>query len=183
MHNTEQPDKIITAAIKLISSKGYSNVSLRDISNEAEVALSQLHYYYKNKEGLFVEVINIIVENGLKEIETHLDSNLSPKENLDNLVKYFESTVELTPEYIKLFIDLSSMALWHDRFKNILNSFYNNVALLIDNYVINGRSSKYSSLLISKTIFSSIFGAAVQYFMDPKSDKLKLHPIEMFLDF
>jgi len=52
-----QSEKILSAAYGCISTRGYANVSLRDIADEAGVALSQLHYYYKSKEGLFKEVV------------------------------------------------------------------------------------------------------------------------------
>lgn len=63
MNSTEkftQSQKILDTAFKCISERGYANVSLRDIANEAGVVLSQLHYYYKNKEGLFTEVIKVM---------------------------------------------------------------------------------------------------------------------------
>jgi AcrR family transcriptional regulator len=53
--NASQAERIFNAAFKCISTKGYANVSLRDIANEAGVVLSQLNYY-KNKEGLFKKV-------------------------------------------------------------------------------------------------------------------------------
>lgn len=56
-----QSEKILLAAFKCISSKGYANVSLRDIADEAGVVLSQLNYYYKNKEGLFTEVVKMMI--------------------------------------------------------------------------------------------------------------------------
>ena len=49
--------KILISAFECISTNGYANVSLRDIASEAGVALSQINYYFNNKEGLFVEVV------------------------------------------------------------------------------------------------------------------------------
>ena len=36
------------------SQRGYANVSMRDIARQAGVAISQIAYHYKNKEGLFI---------------------------------------------------------------------------------------------------------------------------------
>ncbi|MBS3973119.1 MAG: helix-turn-helix transcriptional regulator, partial [Erysipelotrichia bacterium] len=60
-----QPEKILIAAFEVISSKGYANVSTRDIADKAGVVLSQLNYYFKNKEGLFKEVVRMMVDKYL----------------------------------------------------------------------------------------------------------------------
>jgi AcrR family transcriptional regulator len=52
---------------------------MRDIADAAGVALSQLNYHYKNKEGLFIEVINLTIENYLKELECYLNVGISPQ--------------------------------------------------------------------------------------------------------
>jgi AcrR family transcriptional regulator len=53
---TSQAQKILQTAFHCLSRKGYANVSMRDIADEAGVALSQLHYYYKSKEGFIIEL-------------------------------------------------------------------------------------------------------------------------------
>lgn len=76
--------KILATAFECLASKGYANVSMRDIAGEAGVALSQLNYYYKNKQGLFTQVIDRMIRQSLHEIEGILNSAGSPKEKLDS---------------------------------------------------------------------------------------------------
>ena len=45
-------DKILDAAFRLLSKKGYANVSMRDIAAEAQVALGLLTYHFRTKENL-----------------------------------------------------------------------------------------------------------------------------------
>ena len=64
MH-TEEKDtskRILEAALNLISQNGYAQVSMRDIAQEAGVAISQISYHYKNKEGLFIALIRQLKE-------------------------------------------------------------------------------------------------------------------------
>ena len=49
--NTTQEEQILAAAYTCIS-RGYGNISLRQIAQEAGVAVSQISYHFKNKEGL-----------------------------------------------------------------------------------------------------------------------------------
>lgn len=67
-------DKILMTAFECLSAKGYANVSMRNIADEAGVALSQLAYHYKNKETLFTAVINMMMDQYLNEIETTLQT-------------------------------------------------------------------------------------------------------------
>jgi AcrR family transcriptional regulator len=178
MKKENQSEKIIKAAIKLISIKGYSNVSLRDISNEAGVALSQLHYYFKSKEGILLEVIEYIKKIFILDLNNLLVSELSPKDNLNNLIHYFEEKVDKTPEYMKLLLDLSSMALWSDSFKQLVDSLYQDVTDLINEYISKGTDN---SKAVANMIFGSIIGSAMQFFMNPRSKKIKFEQVNLLI--
>ena len=51
-------EEIITAASKLFSKKGYENVSMEEIANEVELSKSTLYFYFKDKDSLFLAVLN-----------------------------------------------------------------------------------------------------------------------------
>jgi TetR/AcrR family transcriptional regulator len=51
-------EEIITAASKLFSKKGYENVSMEEIANEVELSKSTLYFYFKDKDSLFLAVVN-----------------------------------------------------------------------------------------------------------------------------
>lgn len=51
-------DEIITAASRLFSKKGYENVSMDEIANEVELSKSTLYFYFKDKDSLFLAVVN-----------------------------------------------------------------------------------------------------------------------------
>ena len=106
IERTNQSEKILLAAFKCISSKGYADVSLRDIASEAEVALSQLSYYYKNKEGLFVEVVKLLVQRYLLGIENCLQKSATVNGKISALVKYFQEMLVERPEILAWFIHL-----------------------------------------------------------------------------
>ncbi len=175
-------EKIIDAAIKLIKRKGYSEVSLRDIANEANVALSQLNYYYKNKEGMFSAVIERITKSNITRIKDVISKGANSKECLQNLLNFLEDTIERTPESLRIIVDLTSMALWSDKFRGLLNSFYDDVASLIEVHVTSKSAVKYSSDDLSKTIFASIYGIAMQSVLNPLQEKVSLDHLNVIVD-
>ena len=94
-----QSERILLAASQCISTKGYANVSMRDIANEAGVVLSQLNYYFKNKEGLFKEVVRMMIDRYLRDIEASLRAEDSPKERAKSLIKYFRKMCSIIPPF------------------------------------------------------------------------------------
>ncbi|PYG86897.1 TetR family transcriptional regulator [Ruminiclostridium sufflavum DSM 19573] len=167
MENMKQSKKILTAAFKCISSKGYANVSLRNIADEAGVVLSQLNYYYKNKEGLFIEVVKMLKKQYISEIENVLMKGESEKERIAFLIEYFQKVMRKDSELFRILFDLTSMSLWSAPLKELLNSLVNNITALIEKYVFNSfqsreKSKSYSTATLSRIIFGALFGTSAQ---------------------
>jgi len=167
LENLNQSQKILNAAFKCISERGYASVSLRDIADEAGVVLSQLNYYYKNKEGLFTEIIKTLTQQYLNEIEDNLKKGDTEKEKMMHLIEYFQEMLKEKPELFKLLFDLTSMALWSESFKELLNDLFNNVVNLIETYIINDFSDerilKYKSpVTLSRMMLGTLFGMSIQ---------------------
>jgi AcrR family transcriptional regulator len=65
---------IIEAAEKLFFSKGYDNVSMKDIAGEVELSKATLYLYFENKEELFfaivlrgVQILHKMVKEGIEQ--------------------------------------------------------------------------------------------------------------------
>jgi AcrR family transcriptional regulator len=181
-----QSQKILTAAFNCISTKGYANVSLRDIADEAGVVLSQLNYYYKNKEGLFTEVIKTAIQMYLQEIENNLQKGTTIKEKMSFLTKYFRKMLIETPELFRLLYDFIGMSMWSDSFSKLLRQLFQDLSDLIEknilmNISINGKFMGYSPKIIARMIIGALFGITIQSILDPEketlSDALNLIPV------
>lgn len=172
-----QSQRILDAAFELISEKGYANVSLREIASEANVVLSQLNYYYKNKEGLLIEIIRMTEKKYLREIENVLSSETDSDLRMKDLIKYFQTMLVNDPKVGKLLFDLTNMAMWSNTFKNLLNELFDNIAKLIEKYIltdeIKDKTIKgYSTRTIARIIFGSLYGASIQVLLNPDDKDL-----------
>lgn len=68
--------QILDAAYELFSEHGFDHVSTRLIAEKAGVALGGIHYHFKNKEGLYVEVVRLATDGrGAVTIDTLLTEN------------------------------------------------------------------------------------------------------------
>lgn len=172
-----QSQLIINAAYKHISQRGYANVSLREIADEAGVVLSQLSYYYKNKEGLLIEVVRMTARQYMVEIEEILKVGTGSQEKMSDLVKYFQNMLITNPNLFRLLFDLTNMSMWSNTFRNILNELFDNLADLIVKYVLvdNTALAKigYSSTkTLAQVIFGSLFGTSIQILLNPDDKDL-----------
>lgn len=172
-----QYELILQTAYECISTKGYANVSMRDVAEKAGVALSQITYHFKNKDGLLTEVVNTMAQEYLTEIEDYLRTGNDPKQKLANLIKYFQVVLEEKPELFKLFYDFTSMAVWSPDFSKQINDLFSKFVKLIETHILNDISLKsnlknYTPKSIARILLGAMFGTALQVIMDPSEKEL-----------
>lgn len=160
--NTSQ--KILDTAFECLSTRGYANVSMRDIAGEAGVALSQLTYYYRNKQGLFTQVIDRMIHQYLHEIEDTLRSAGSPKEKMAALAEYFKELVKEQPKLLMLFVDFTAQALWVPAFRRQVDELFGSITGMIEKNILSGAEDGGSrpSGSLAKLILGALYGTSVQ---------------------
>lgn len=183
-----QSKKNLDTAFDCISAKGYANTSMRDIADEAGVALSQLHYYYSNKEKLFFEVIDFALKEYITEIKKHISEGNTSKEKMKYLLKYYRETLVEKPKLFRLLYDFTSMALWNPVFAERLNMLFRDMAEIIEKEILLDSNieigiDKYTTEMIARIVFGAMFGTSIQVLLDPaKKDLLNaLETIESIL--
>ncbi|WP_313502996.1 TetR/AcrR family transcriptional regulator [Kaistella carnis] len=93
--NTEElstEDKILNAASKVFTEKGFSGTRTRDIAEEAGINLALLNYYFRTKEKLFEQVMKVkivLLFGQIIPIVTNEKTSLDDKIDLAS-VKYFD---------------------------------------------------------------------------------------------
>lgn len=184
-----QSEKILLAAFHCISSKGYANVSLRDIAHEAGVVLSQLNYYFKNKEGLFTEVIKLMAQKYLREVEQCLQKGDAPKDKISSLIKYFREMLKSNPALFRMLYDLTGLALWSSALKDLLCSLFKGLSDLIEKHILHdipmrGNLEGYSPKSIARMILGAMLGTAIQVILDSGEENLPeaLNAVEIIFE-
>ncbi len=85
-------DKILLAASKVFTEKGFSGTRTRDIAEEAGINLALLNYYFRTKEKLFEQVMKVkivLLFGKIIPIVTNEKTSLDEKIDLAS-VKYFD---------------------------------------------------------------------------------------------
>ncbi len=184
--------KILVTAFECLSTRGYANVSMRDIANEADVALSQLTYYYNSKEKLFIEVISVMINQYLSEIEGRLKAASNTRDKIASLIKFFKELTIDRPNLLRLFIDFTAQALWLPSFREQVDSLFNSITemieknILLDNMKVDTWAHEYSSKAIARLILGAFYGTSIQIMLgfddDKKSAFESLNLMESFIN-
>lgn len=124
--------KIINSAIILFANKGFNSTTTREICKHAGVNLSLIPYYFGNKEGLYINIIDSIVSYGL----AYMQDEISQANNVNALSTTEKITLFRT--VLEKYVDF----LYSD---NVPSSF---VALMIKEQMVS--HSKFSEIYTQK---------------------------------
>ncbi|QOJ28429.1 MAG: TetR/AcrR family transcriptional regulator [Ignavibacteriales bacterium] len=95
MENLDTRQKILQAAVDLISEKGYHDVSVREICARAGVTKPVLYYYFKDKEDVLAELI----QEGNRRFHHLIDKHILPDSPfIKQLEGLFEVYIRYTEE-------------------------------------------------------------------------------------
>ncbi len=104
--------RILNAAEKIFSEKGYENAKIQDIANEAGIADGTVYDYFKNKEDLLFSTLQegfqpSILKSGFQDhlysVGVHPDS-ITPIEKLKRFIRQHFLICLTQPSFAKVFI-------------------------------------------------------------------------------
>ena len=105
--------EIIEATFFCIALKGYSNITMQDIADSAGVSKGVIHYYFRNKEELFLSVL----ERLIRDLDSHLAKKVERAKTPPQKIRAITSAVfEKTRENKKFQVVL--LDFWAQSTKN-----------------------------------------------------------------
>jgi len=88
-HETRQ--RLMDAAARLFAERGFENVTVRDICGQAGANVAAVNYYFRDKAGLYQEVIRRIIGymQQMMERAHNAGHNKNPEERLKHYIRTF----------------------------------------------------------------------------------------------
>ena len=93
--------RIMDAAMRLFSLKGYSATSVREIVQEADVTNPMLYYYFESKKGVFSELINFLFTSMANTLEEVLSDHDTLEDQLQAVARAHFDACRNTPEVLR----------------------------------------------------------------------------------
>ncbi|PKP20853.1 MAG: TetR/AcrR family transcriptional regulator [Bacteroidetes bacterium HGW-Bacteroidetes-21] len=94
---------ILNAARKVFVQKGYDGARMQEIADEAGINKALLHYYFRNKEKLFLAIFVEALESFIPKIGEILQDNSSLFEKIEKITEVYINMLKLNP-YVPMFI-------------------------------------------------------------------------------
>lgn len=157
--------RILEAAAKVFSKKGFFNARVSDIAHEADVADGTIYIYFKNKDDILISLFEVIMQRFLSVLKDELAKLSSPEEKLKRLLQLHFKMSEENPEVAEVItIELRQSYKFIKEYKNLWFKEYLDI---VSGIIKEGQGKKIFRTDIHPGIIKrAIFGAL---------DELTLH--------
>ena len=129
-------EELLLRSFDLFASRGYANVTMREIARKLDISTGTLYHYFENKQTILQKMIEIIA---LQEIKRVLDI-VYKTEKIDKRVtiylNYFKEREDFFEKLLLLLLDFKKFCV-SDEYQQFLNKF----ADIIFNHVAEGVST------------------------------------------
>jgi AcrR family transcriptional regulator len=90
---TSKPERILSAARRLLAERGHAAVTISEIAREAGVSRGLLHYYFESKEHILAQVVRQNVEQSIEETSGLLREAVSRDELIRQFLRAYQEAV------------------------------------------------------------------------------------------
>ena len=87
MKQNDSRERLIKAGIDLFYKKGYPNTTIRDIGEKAHISTSVIYHYFKDKEEVLFEIIQIAGDDLFKLLHDIIEEEKDPVKCLEKMIK------------------------------------------------------------------------------------------------
>jgi len=87
MKQNDSRERLIKAGIDLFYKKGYPNTTIRDIGEKAHISTSVIYHYFKDKEEVLFEIIQIAGDDLFKLLHDIIEAEKDPVKCLEKMIK------------------------------------------------------------------------------------------------
>lgn len=88
---------ILQMATPLFATKGYSGVSMREISKKVGTSAAALYYHFPDKQNLYLAVMEFVFADKVRGIAPSPDDNSPPSKQLEYFVAHFVGLLASDP--------------------------------------------------------------------------------------
>lgn len=113
-------EQIFLAAQRVFQEKGFAGARMQEIADEADINKSMLHYYYRSKEKLFLEVFQSSVKKIFPGLVSILSSDDELQAKVKRVVEFYYTMFRKNP-YLPSFV-IHEMNQHPKRFKEFISS-------------------------------------------------------------
>ncbi len=162
--------QLTRAAYKVVGQKGYYDFTIRDIAREAGLSTGLVHYYFKNKEDLLLNLLKEINTNMTIILNRAISKSDDPREKLNIFMKQAFDLVNNEKDYFYIVIDFWTQVNKNERMKRanikLFKSYRDEIGKILKEGIAAGAFVKMDINYTAAVIISIIQGMIIQYVID-----------------
>ena len=166
-------EKILDAAVELISERGYSATSVDALCRRAGIVKTALYWHFGSKEGLLAAVIDRVATAWIEEIQKSVYQVGEPTERFARALRGMRVIVEERPQLLRLLLAvLLERAEGDDETRAALQRAFVRARKAIVEAIESTTPGVRDPELIAHTIVSLMQGALLLRLADPEGTDL-----------
>ena len=162
--------QLTRAAYKVVGSKGYYDFTIRDIAKEAGLSTGLVHYYFKNKEDLLLNLLREINNTMMVFLNKELVKANSLSEKLNIFISQAFDLIKSDEHYFHIVIDFWTQVNRNERMKKanikLMKSYRDEVAKILADGMKSGDFLEMDVDYTAAMIISLIQGLIIQFAID-----------------
>tara|TARA_Y100001970_G_scaffold113954_1_gene142063 strand:+ start:832 stop:1428 length:597 start_codon:yes stop_codon:yes gene_type:complete len=158
----QRKEQIMSAALNVISAKGYEQSRMDDIVSEADLSKGAIYWYYKSKKEIYLSLVDHWVSEYSSGMFEAIDKTKSASEKLKKLFNFFSNQFKNNPITFKVLVEFWRMASLDDSFnkklQNVYQDFQAYLIEIIDFGIKKGEFKKVNPRITALSILINIEG-------------------------
>ena len=162
--------QLTRAAYKVVGQKGYYDFTIRDIAREAGLSTGLVHYYFKNREDLLLNLLKDMNTNLRYYLNKELTVLSDPRDKLLTFCDQAFDLVDREKAYFYVLIDFWAQINHNKRIRQanikLFQSYRDEIAAILKEGAAKGVFLVVDVKLTSVIIISLIQGTIIQHVID-----------------
>lgn len=162
--------QLTKATYKVVSRKGYYNFTIKDIAKEAGLSAGLVHYYFKDKQDLLLNLLKEMNQNIRDYLNREFQNCTTPMEKLMAYIDQAFGLVEKEKEYFYVLIDFWTQVNHNNRMRlanvKLFKSYRDECAAILREGLEAGHFIDMDVMYTATLIISLIQGTIIQYIID-----------------
>lgn len=162
--------QLTKAAYRVVSRKGYYNFTIKDISRETGLSAGLVHYYFKDKQDLLLNLIRETNANIKEMLVSEMVKTDDPVVKIKTYIDQAFGLVAKEKEYFHVIIDFWSQVNRSNRMKQanikLFQSYRDECVAILKEGIQKGVFKEMDVNYMSILILSLVEGTMIQHFID-----------------
>ncbi|MBI5118335.1 TetR family transcriptional regulator C-terminal domain-containing protein [Candidatus Poribacteria bacterium] len=165
--------EIIEATFFCIALKGYSNITMQDIADSAGVSKGVIHYYFRNKEELFLSVYDKLIRDLDSHLARKVDRARTPPEKVCAIITAVFEKIRENKKFQVVLLDFWAHSTKNSTLKAANANQYARYRHLAKKIIAEGIAGGYfrecDPARVASALIGLIEGLTIQWILDEKA--------------